>query len=360
MKKFLTLLMIFAVTLSYGQRNWAVEGGVGLHLIADESADLRDNVYHLDGVVRYSFNERFGVGLYGGYDRLNLENFITGEEVNTNYYRLSLQGVIDAFEVLKMRSKYVTLLAHGGFGYTYFDTNNGFDKLHPSVSGGLTGLVKLSTDLALKVDWSTTGNFQQSRSLDNGVDVTNVGINSFVSNATVGLVVYLSKKKSGKSPEHYDWWNAPEDNTLDELKAEVILLRNDIRKQKPVQNVYKTVKGCNCSVSENVYFKNDFPKIGQTGEETIEIQGRNAIEKIANALKLDKALNVYLTGSASNTKSTTVPYDLDLSKRRVEAVKEKLLLLGVDENRIKIDYFGKDYSRNDIHEFARKVSLEVR
>lgn len=359
MRKILAIaLVLFTVTVS-AQRNWAVEVGAGLHTIADESADLRDNIYHLDGVVRYSFNERFGVGLYGGYDRLNLENYLTGNQVNTNFYRLNLEGIIDALEVVKLSNDYVTVLAHGGFGYTRFDTDNGFTKYHPNVSGGVTGLVKLSTDLALKLDWTTTGNFNQERSLDAAAGVTNVGINSFVNNATVGLVVYLGKKRNG-TKEHFDWWNAPEDNTLDELKAEMVLLRNDIRKQTPVTNVYNTVKGCDCSVNENVYFKNDYPKVGQTGEELIEIQGLNAIEKIANALKLDSALNVYLTGSASNTKSTTVPYDIDLSKRRVEAVKEKLLLLGVDENKIKIDYFGKDYNRNDIHEFARKVSLEVR
>ena len=360
MKKLLAIAFIlFAVTVN-AQRNWAVEAGVGLNTIADESADLSNNLFHLDGVVRYSFNERFGVGLYGGYDRMNLENFITGEQVNTNFFRLNLEGVIDVFEVVKLSNKYVTVLGHGGFGYTYFETDNGFDKFHPNVSGGLTGLVKLSTDLALKLDWTTTGNFNQERSLDNGIAVTNVGINSFVNNATVGLVVYLGKKKKGKSPEHYDWYEAPEDNTLEKLKTEMVLLRNQVRTQQPVVNVYKVVQNCNCSVSENVYFKNDYPKIGQTGEETIEIQGRNAIEKIFNAAMLDKNLTVYINASASDTKSTTYRYDLDLSERRANAVKEKLVLLGLDESRIKVNFIGKDYGRGNIHEFARKVSLEVR
>ena len=291
---------------------------------------------------------------------MNLENFITGEQVNTNFFRLNLEGVIDALEVVRLSNDYVTVLAHGGFGYTYFETDNGFDKFHPNVSGGLTGLVKLNQDLALKLDWTTTGNFNQERSLDNGVGVTNVGINSFVNNATVGLVVYLGKKKKGKSPEHYDWYNAPEDNTLNELKAEMVLVRNQIRKQQPNVNVYNIVKDCGCSVSENVYFENDLPKVGQTGEDLIGIQGLNAIEKIFNAAQLDKSLTVYLNGSASDTKSTTYRYDLDLSERRVNAVKNKLILLGLDESRIKINFIGKDYGRGDIHEFARKVSLEVR
>ena len=358
MKKILFIALVLIVGTVNAQRKWAVELGVGNHTIADEVADLRDNFLHLDGVVRYSFNEKFGVGVYGGYDRLSLENYLTGAEANTDYFRASLEGVVDVTEVANLGNNTFALFAHGGFGASYFNTDKDYDKLLPNLSGGLTGLFKLTQSVALKADWTTTAHFNQGATLDGSEQVTNVGINSFINNATVGVIVYFGKKKSD-SGEHYDWYKESKVDELTTVRKKIRDLHNAVIAKPQVVNVYKILKDCECSLSENVYFENDLPKVGQAGEDLIGIQGLNAIDKVAKALLLDPKLTVKLTGSASPTKSTPSEYDLDLSKRRVLAVRNKLELLNIDPSRFRISYFGKDRDRDDIHEFARKVSLDV-
>lgn len=334
------------------QKQWAVELGLGNHTIADEFVDLSDNFYHIDGVVRYNISDRFGVGLYGGFDKVNVENVKSGAETELNYFRASLEGVVDMFNLLHIESTKLNLLSHGGFGVSKYGST-----VLPNFSGGITGLVKLNHRLAVKADFSTTAHFNQRYGLDGADRVTNVGTNSFITNSTVGLVVYLGKKKKG---DHHDFYIEPK---VDEFKT----LRNKVRelhaallaKQRPV-NVYQTIEQCECSTSEFVYFENDMPKADTPTDSLIGIQGLNAIEKIYNLASRDSSLKIYLSGTASPTATTTIQYDLELSKRRVEAVKEKLTELGINESRIEINYFGKDNSRDDIHEFARKVSIEVR
>ena len=352
MKKILVTFLLLATCIVSAQKRWSVELGVGNHTIADEFVDVRDNFYHLDGVVRYSFNEKVGLGLYGGFDNLSVDNVNSGLDTDIDYYRISLQGVVDVFEILDLDNNTFTILTHGGFGFAKYDTNNGYNDVTPTFGGGITGLVHLSERFALKGDFSTTGHFNQRFSLD-GVDrVTSVGMNSFITNSSVGLVVYLGKKSKG---EHYDWYEEPVVDELAGIRDSLALLAA----RKPVVNLYQTVNECQCSTDENVYFENDLPKVGTTGEALIGIQGLNAIEKIANLAKTDSKLVIYLNGSASPTTSTTKQYDLDLSERRVNAVKTKLKTLGVT-NKIEVSFFGKDESRDNIHEFARKVSLMIR
>ena len=54
--------------------------------------------FHADFGVRYMFNNKFGLKLDGGYDRIK-----EGEGVNkfkSNYYRVDLQGVVNVGRVL--------------------------------------------------------------------------------------------------------------------------------------------------------------------------------------------------------------------------------------------------------------------
>jgi len=301
------------------------------------------------------------LGFNYGKDNLALVD-LDGNNVNTDYNRYNLEAFVDVFDVLDLQNNFITFLAHGGGGISTIDANEtDYYQSVFNMRGGLTALIKLSRTVALKADVSTTVNISQDYTLDGASNISNAGINSTVDNMSAGLVVYLGKKgKRGQKLEHADWV-VQRDTRVDRLKDEVVWIRDQMRKQRlNVTNVYNVIKECDCSVSEHVYFSNDLPKEGQTGEGVIGIQGLNSIEKIANVLLSDQNLNVYLTGSASPTKSTSYRYDLDLSKRRVEAVQDKLELLGIDPKRIKTSYFGKDKDRDEIHEFARKVSLEVK
>lgn len=341
----LSFILIVSCSVAAQQekfKSWAVEAAVGNHYVADQSAVAGDNALGFNLVVRKNFSRTFGLGLYTSYDKLDLVTF-DGESTTTKYWRGTIEGVVDVSNILEIENNTFTMLAHGGAGAARL-TGGVQDNVRYTlvVGAGITGLFRISDSFALKADWTTMINGNQDRTLDGAFDVTNAQANSLVNTLTVGTVFYIGRKSKGKEV-HADWYNEPEP---------VYTIVENITNEAPITQITKVINACACSADENVYFEND--------EDNIRIQGLNAIEKIANLLMLDSDATVELTGSASPTASTTIPYDLDLSKRRVEAVKDKLVRLGVSESRITTFYVGKDNDRDDIHEFARKVSLVVK
>jgi outer membrane protein OmpA-like peptidoglycan-associated protein len=352
MKKVIILaLLMIASTLSYGQdeyNKWAVSAETGSHSVSDASALVDDNYNHFGLDLRYNINEIVGVGVRGAFDNLSLVT-IEGNSVETDYLRLNAEATVSVFEILKLRHKNINLLFHGGPGASFVDVSDGsYNGKLFNMSGGMTALLKLSRSFAFKVDYSSTIHLSQDRTLDGAFDIPNAGVNSVVDNLSVGLVYYWGKgkKKNGGEKndlQHADWYSAP---------TPIYEIIENITQVAPVTNITQVINNCDCSADENVYFEND--------EDVIEIQGLNAIEKVANLLALDAAATVELTGSASPTATTSIDYDLDLSERRVKAVRDKLINLGVSSSRITTKFVGKDIQRSYIHEFARKVSLIVK
>lgn len=358
MKKLFILLML---SLTFGvsaqsYNTWSVEGGLGAHWVADQSAVATDHFNHYNLTVRKSFSPLFGLGLYGGHDNLSLRSK-EGVYAETDYTRLTLEGVIHVSRALQIDNQVFNLLAHGGVGAARIAEDRDFvsfgDRLASTlgkpahtdrsqtilaVSGGITGLFKVNDNLAAKLDWTTTVNANQDNTLDYRYKVANAQVNSIVNNLSVGVVFYLGKNKG-----HTDW----------NKKAEVIrTVYVDRTVTKEISNVTNVTNSCDCSIYENVYFDND--------KDVIKIQGLNAIEKVAEYLKQNQGTKVVITGSASPTTATSYEYDLDLSKRRVSAVESNLISLGVTMDRVIVKYVGKDESRKDTHEFARRVSLQIK
>lgn len=344
MKNLLLVIFSFVCLSTTAQEfnRWALEGDFGLHAIGDESADLRDQYNHFGVGLRYNINPKFGLGVSYGKDNLSLVNF-DGAFVNTEYNRYNLEAFVDIFDVLDLQNNFITFLGHGGGGISTIDAEESdYYQSVFNMRGGLTALIKLSRSLALKLDASTTVNIGQDRTLDGNFEISNAGINSTVDNLSAGLVVYLGKKgKNGQKRQHADW-----------VKPEPIAPIVQVIENTPVINKTEQYTiNLNYKPVEFVYFENDL--------DTIDIQGLNAIEKVFVFLQNNPDAKVELTGSASPTQSTTVDYDMDLSERRVEKVKSKLIKLGLDPSRIQTGFIGKFNDRDDLHEFARRVSLMV-
>ena len=339
MKK-LILVLILIVTGSISAqdyKSWAVEAGVGNHYIADQSATLGDNQLSFNLTVRKNLSRTFGLGFYGGYDKLDLVTF-DGVSTTSKYFRGTLEGVIDVSNILEIENEVFTLLTHGGVGSARV-TGGVYQEVSYNLvlAGGATALFKLGEGFALKVDWTTLVNGNQKRTLDGAFDVTNAQVNSIVNNFTLGAVFYI-----GKADKHADWVQTPKP----------VYTNTYITNEGAVTNTFVSeVIECKCSADENVYFEND--------EDIIRIQGLNAIEKIANLLIADNEATVHLTGSESPTINPLID-DKDLSERRVSAIESKLVALGISPHRIFTTYIGKDANRDLIHEFARKVSLIVK
>lgn len=344
MKQYIFSILVFLMisTNVFAQRSWSVELGAGNHSIVDQWADQTNTWWHLDAVIRKQFNKRMGLGLYMGYDNLDLQNFETLEISNTKYSRASLEAVLNLFEFAHLNSKWFTLLGHVGPGISWINTKND-EQWVPNLSGGITGLIKLSNNFDLKADWSTTAQLNQDISLDGTESLTNVGINGFVNNMTIGIVAYVGKGKHNKK-EHHDW----ETINYERVTDTIIINNSKVVNNKPIVNNYVTNE-CKCNYEEYIFFRND--------EFTIEQSGYNAILKIANKLKPEEKIE--LTGYASPPASDE--YNQQLSDNRCQTIRNLFVSLGIDSNRIINTAMGEiDTHDSKNVELSRRVRIQIK
>lgn len=221
MKKIIfSLILLGAITANAQERNynqWSVEAEAGVHKPSNPFSPGYSTATPslLQGGlgVRYMMNEKFGVKLDAGYN--NIKSNDDSQEFETNYYRTSLQGVVNMGSVLNFRSwtNNFNVLFHGGMGYAVNKPKypNDFDKgdqmLH--LMAGVTPQFKLSDRLALTGDLSVIGNANHANTWDGAQPLNTVvdnnqlrGLNGMLVNASVGLTFYLGKKAI-----HADWYS---------------------------------------------------------------------------------------------------------------------------------------------------------
>lgn len=351
------LLFIIALLIgltSYGQEfnKWSADFGIGNHNVNDASFTKNTSVTldsHWDLGVRYNFNPTIGVGLR--YAR----NISRGHSVEygiptdffynkaqffkLNYNRLSLEVTVDVLDVVNVHSEIFTLLTHGGVGVAKIKSS-GYSQDMGLMSGGITGVFKLSDNLGIKADYSVASHIDQGRSLDNQFRSNAEGMTSNIHSGSVGLIFYFGDK-------------TPADFTppIDCCKSNDTIINNYYTTNKT--EITKITKEEYVPIiREYVFFDHD--------KQAIRESELNAIYQIYTALSEDKDSKVAILGWASDTKSSAA-YNLALSERRCNKVKLKLMDMGVPEDRIVIDAEGKDFhlSKENVHDLARRVELLI-
>ncbi len=163
-------------------------------------------ITHYGANVRYMFNNRVGLMLDGGYDFFNFKDF----PGNTHYVRTSLQGVVNAGDILRFDTwtKRLGLLVHGGAGMSnmwqkgQLDNTPLFDKSDDMISFifGATPQFKVNERFAINADLSFIFHAGQDHTYDFRHANTRNGIDGYMLNLSVGAVFYL-----GKHARHADW-----------------------------------------------------------------------------------------------------------------------------------------------------------
>jgi len=208
MKKVLSILaIVFATALSAQYNRVAIGAELGVNAIGDQSATLVDAANYFGGSVRYSFNPITSIGLSGGWSNLNLVG-LEGDYVSTNYGRLSTELYVDIFNILQLQNNTVTILVHGGGGFSRISTVNLEDNYQDnlfSATAGATALFKLNRTVALSATYRNTANITQDVSLDGLTAIENSGVNSTVGNFSAGLVFYFRTGPKGTKSQHADW-----------------------------------------------------------------------------------------------------------------------------------------------------------
>ncbi|AEE20457.1 OOP family OmpA-OmpF porin [Dokdonia sp. Hel_I_63] len=192
---------------------WSVEltGGVNkpVRPLSSGSFSNTPSLYTVTGGARYMFNEKFG--LKGGVAYNSFKNDDESREFDTALYNFSLEGVVNAGNILGFREWTDTfnVLVHGGMGYSALTTDapaveRDFGDADQMLSFmvGVTPQIKLSNRIALVADLTAVGNVRQDLTFNGAQAGGTKGFDGFYVNATAGINIYL-----GKAEKHADFYS---------------------------------------------------------------------------------------------------------------------------------------------------------
>ena len=361
--------------------------------------------FHADFGVRYMFNNKFGLKLDGGYDRIK-----EGEGVNkfkSNYYRVDLQGVVNVGRVLNFETwtNRIGLLAHGGAGISIMnnDRTDGvsgkiiYDNDNmANVMVGLTPQLRLTDRVVLTGDVSYVRNIRQNVTFDGTQNTSGSGFGGEIWNATLGLTFYL-----GKNEKHADWVYEPTRSDLEDRIANIeTMLKDtdadgvaDYLDQEPdsapgavvdtkgvtidhngngiqdnIEEYIKQNAGGNTTIVNdadfleqminsgiiNVYFDYNSDKPYQ--------QSVGGIKFVSEYLKAKPNAQIDILGFADPVGGDS--YNKDLSRRRAENVKAILVSQGANASQLTTIAEGEDKefknSQVSSHQLARRVVFRVK
>jgi OOP family OmpA-OmpF porin len=353
---------------------------------------------HLDGGVRYNFNNKFGLKGSFGYDKI--DKVSPSSSFDTKYYRTSLEGVVNLGRVLNFENwtRVFNIQAHGGAGYAWMESNNfsGNDQM-AHLMAGLTGQVKLHRRVALNADFTVIKNAKQNKAFDGLSENDERGLNGTMFNATVGLSIYL-----GKHAQHADWYSEESQiqNQLSDLdnrlsRVEDMLVDSDgdgvpdyldLEPNTPagalVDSRGRNIDKNNNGIADNIeaYLAEKYAK---AGDQKMSADDAAVVKELVNKgyvavyFDFDKAqpsstdgINFIVTYLKNNPSASVdvigyadavgnKEYNNKLSERRAKSVSEILTKAGISSSRINTIGNGVDDSVAKDSSSARKIARKV-
>lgn len=359
--------------------------------------------------VRYMFNENFGAKLDFGYNSItNADNSL---EFETEYYRANIQGVVNMGSVLNFRSWTNTfnVLIHGGFGYSANKPSipNEFSSADQMLNlmAGITPQIRLGNSVALTGDLSVLGHVRHSATWDGAQPLNSVvsdnqlrGLNGYMVNASIGLTLYL-----GKNDVHADWYSeeAAIYSELEEMDSRISKIETDLidtdqdgvpdyldREPNSPSGAVVDTKGRALDTNNNgipdhmeaaldarYASKADLERTGggldmkklidagyvnvyfRFNSDEPEVYSLQAVNYLITYMKENPSASATLIGFADEIGNEQ--YNLQLSERRAEKVKELMIAAGIDGNRLTTRGGGEDTTVNKDSSQARQLVRRV-
>ena len=357
---------------------WSIDLGAGAQTIVFPTASgyssENPDFWQANLGARYMVNERFGLRLDLGYNSIT-----EGDDSNdfkSNYYRASLEGVVNAGNLLNFNSwtNRFNLLVHAGGGISRLYASEPIDRdadkmLH--LVAGITPQYKLSDRVSLFLDVSGLSNFYQSYTFDGTADADRKGISGGIVNYSLGVNIALGKHK-----EHADWYYSDEElattTELEELstrlktaETEITALKaNNFTKASLVSELDSKYAPLSDDTSKdadlakqlidngyvNVYFDVDRANV-QTGS-------TSAINFLKTYLANNSSAKAELIGYADE--SGPEGYNKFLSAKRAKTVFNILVAAGVDANKLSYKGEGEDTTAtSSARQLARRVAIRI-
>lgn len=397
-------------------KKWAIDLGAGVNKavrpISGNAYTNTPSLYQVDLGVRYMFNNKFGVNADFGYD--NIEGDKESIDFESDYYRFTLEGVVNAAEVLGARewTQRFGLLLHGGMGVSFLKGSDARyqDTDHMlNFQAGVTPQIKLTNSLALFGDLSILGHVRQDLTFD-GVDRgVKRGFDGFLVNASVGITLYLGSgdtpadfaespinakvediaakmekmaQENGDDdqdgvPNYLDRDNTTESGVRVDNKGRAIdLNKNGIPDdmESALDSRYATSSDLQTAIAGNngangnnknlvkqlinEGYVNVYFKFNSTKPATFSL---GAINTIVQYMKDNPSATATLTGFADEIGSPS--YNKNLSERRAKMVNDVLTAAGIDAGRLNHNGDGEDASVDknsaEARQLVRRVTFRV-
>lgn len=394
MKKILFLTFLFCFTIQVNAQNynkWSLDFGIGVtELINPLSPGYETGALSFGQAslgLRYMVNEKFGLRLDVGYNE-----FMEGKNSSpfrANYYRTSLEGVINAGNLLKFSSwtNRFNLLFHGGFGMSGLRTltpidNGSIDPITNFIVG-FTPQFKINNRISLFLDASAIFHDYQDLTFDGAANSGKREINTSIFNTSIGVNVSIGKHKANA-----DFLKDEEviaNNEMTEIKRrlknaekEIAVLKSK-KVEKPVVDKELLVKELDTRyikkgetnnrysdvvTSSNVDFIRKLLNNGyinvyfDTNKSEVQKGSLNSINYLKQFMVDNPNVTAVLIGYADE--SGKVNQNISLSRKRAKRVFDILVSSGINASRLSFSGGGEDKSvSKGARQFARKVTFKI-
>ncbi len=368
--------------------HWSIDLGGGMHQIGSTiTPGYSANILGQGSLgFRYMFNEKFGVRLDLGYNSFSAdENSVA--DFKSNYYRASLEGIINLGSVLNFKSftNRFNLLARIGAGSASLNitepTDNGGDLMYV-MNIGFTPQIKLTNRLSLFVDINSLIHYNQLDNFDGGPNTSSRESNISLINTSIGLNIAL-----GKNKQSADFWNKEIDEKvmdselstlkkrLDSAEKEIAILKTkesspnkdlimtelDERyvKKNEINKYANVVSGSNVDFIKNLLNSGYINVYFDINKTKIQDGSLNSVNYLKQFMLDNPYVSAELIGYADET--GTEARNKTLSQNRAKMVFDVLVAAGINPTRLSYFGGGEDTSvAKDARQLARKVTFKIK
>lgn len=409
---FIHLYFLLCFNLAKAQEEsfnkWSIEANTGfgkpISPYSPNYFSSNDNTYfafnkinHFDIGARYMYSTYFGIRMGVTYVSITNAAGSNSLDFENELYKIDLQGVINMGHILKFNqfTSRLGLLAHLGPQISKLKIKKNAGKID-SDGGfmmGITPQFKITDRLVLNADFSYTFNYRQHLNWDGAYANNNNNLFGIMHDLTIGFTYYL-----GKNKKHADWyWNdldliktqkmlnyeakieyLQKDTDKDGIPDYLDLEKNtsagsivDSKGRKLVieNNIVKNKESIS-STSNLTQKDKDFELIFENGNNEVLFDfnqvnpNKDSKKKIVALVSLMKKYpesKATLNGYTDSREGEE--FNRRLALRRLENVKEIMVLYGIDPSRISLVSKGIDElmseEKNDLLslERARRVVI---
>ena len=332
--------------------NWEVSVGVGgqsfyrLHETPD--LDLNEG-----NKISFGFNVAAGkwfTPIFGArvqYQGISMTNAVreTGAENNWNYHYIHADALINLTNWIcgYKSDRFYNAVLIGGAGYGFSSSEN-----MEGVNNEMVMTAGLQNRFRLCKSWDA--NLELKANLTKqGFDNANSGFRfGSIYDVTAGVTYKISNKRDFALVDH-DMYTSKiaalekdvenGNKTIAEGEEEVAKLKKALDKEKKAKEAAmeaerkaKAAYAPTPNQSLSIFFR--------LGESEISDKNEENLKFLAEAIKASKGNEVFTITGYADRQTGTEEYNENLSKERAEAIYNYLVDLGVEKDRLKIDYKG--------------------